>query len=87
MLFADDAAFVTHSEQDLQLLMDQFSRACKDFGLTISIKKTQVMTQGVVLPPSITVDEQQLERVDEFTYLGSTITSNLSLDTELNKRK
>ena len=29
---------------------------------------------------------QQLEVVEDFTYLGSTISSNLSLHSELNKR-
>ena len=35
MLFADDAALATHTEQERQRLMDRFSQACKDFGLTI----------------------------------------------------
>jgi len=39
-LFADDAAIATHSARDLQSLMDHFSKACQDFGLTISQKKT-----------------------------------------------
>ena len=42
-LFADDAAIVAHSAEDLQQLMNRFSKACQDFGLTISLKKTQVM--------------------------------------------
>ena len=40
MLFADDAAVATHTQEELQSLMDCFSQACKDFGLTISLKKT-----------------------------------------------
>ena len=34
MLFADDAAVATHTQRELQSLMDRFSQACKDFGLT-----------------------------------------------------
>ena len=37
MLFADDAAVMTHTQRELQLLMDCFSQACKDFGLIISL--------------------------------------------------
>ena len=85
-LFADDAAVTTHSADDLQKLIDRFSSACKDFGLTISQKKTQVMGQGVVDPPTITISEYQLETVHEFVYLGSTIADSLHLDSELNKR-
>jgi len=40
MLFADDAAIATHTQQELQSLMNHFSQACKDFMLTISPKKT-----------------------------------------------
>ena len=43
MLFADDAAVATHTLEDLQSLMDCFSQACKDFGLTISLKKTNAL--------------------------------------------
>ena len=45
-LFADDAALVAHSYVDLQNLLDDFSNACDDFGLTISLQKTKIMTQG-----------------------------------------
>ena len=86
MLFADDAALVTHTMEDLQQLMDRLSQACKEFGLTISIKQTKVMGQSIVSPPSINIDNVTLDAVDRFTYLGSTIDSNLSLDAEINIR-
>ena len=45
VLFADDAAAVSQTQEELQPLMDCFSQACKDFGLTISLKKTNVLGQ------------------------------------------
>ena len=86
MLFADDAAVTTHTRQELQALMDRFSQACKDFGLTISLKKTNVLRQDTMELPAITIDDYELDVVEQFTYLGSTITDNLSLDTEIDKR-
>ena len=56
MLLADDAAVTSRTEQDLQCLMDIFSQACKDFRLTISLKKTKVLGQDVNTPPVITID-------------------------------
>ena len=85
MLFADDAAVTTHTQQELQELMDSFSQACKDFGLTISLKKTNVLGQDTMELPAITIDDYDLDVVEQFTYLGSTITENLSLDTEIEK--
>jgi hypothetical protein len=86
MLFADDAALAAHSEEQLQSLMNRFSSACDLFSLTISLKKTQVMCQGTTIPATISIKDHQLETVNQFTYLGSTATNNLSLDTEINRR-
>ena len=86
MLFADDAAVTSHTEESLRRLMNVFSQACKDFGLTISLKKTNVVGQDVPTPPTIVIENYQLEVVHQFTYLGSTISDNLSLDVEINKR-
>ena len=86
MLFADDAAIGSHTQQELQSLMDCFSQACKNFGLTISLKKTNVLGQGIETPPTITINDYELDVVCHFTYLGSTVTDTLSLDVELDKR-
>ena len=52
LLFADDAALTSDSEIGLQLLVDKFSEACKDFGLAISLKKDQHYETRNRLPPS-----------------------------------
>ena len=74
----------THTQQELQALMDRFSQACKNFGLTISLKKINVLGQDTMELPLF--DDYELDVVEHFTYLGSTITDNLSLDTEIHKR-
>ena len=86
MLFADDAALVSHSEQGLQCLVNHLAKACKEFGVTISIKKTEVMGQRVQRPPHITIEEKPLENVSSFKYLGSTLSCNASLDAEISTR-
>ena len=77
---------MTHTQQELQALIELFSQTCKDFGLTISLKKTNVLGQDTVELPAITIDDYELDVVEQFTYLGSTVTENLSLDTEIDKR-
>ena len=77
---------LSHTQQGLQQLMDHFSQACKDFGLTISLKKTNVLGQNTDAPPVITIDNYQLDAVQQFTYLGSTISDDLTLDIEINQR-
>ena len=86
LLFADDAALVAHSEEGLQRQIDCFAGACKEFGLTVSLDKTKILSQEVSRIPNIKIGDHLLAVVEEFTYLGSTIASNLSLDCELGRR-
>ena len=86
LLFADDAALATHSEEAMQRLISRLAAACNEFGLTISLKKTEIMLQDVSNTPNISIGEHTLNIVDKFTYLGSTIANNLSLDSELSTR-
>ena len=57
MLFADDAALASHTEEALQRLMDRFGNACKEFGLTINLKKTNVSAQDASHAPSIKIGD------------------------------
>ena len=43
VLFADDAAITAHTETAFQELINCFAHACSQFGLTISIKKTNIL--------------------------------------------
>ena len=86
MLFAGDAALTSHTESGLQQLVSRLSAACKEFGLTISLKKTNVMAQGTDHPPNITINGYMLEAVCNFTYLGSSISRSRTLETEVNSR-
>ena len=56
MLFTDDAAIATHAQRELQSLMNRFSQAFKAFGLTIILKKTNLMGQHTPSPPAITIN-------------------------------
>ncbi|XP_052253146.1 uncharacterized protein LOC127859679 [Dreissena polymorpha] len=86
MLFSDDAALATHTEEAFQRLKDLFATACSEFGLTVSLKKTNIMSQDASNLPCIKIGDYTLEVVEDFTYLGSTTRENLSIDTELSKR-
>ena len=86
MLFDDNAALATHSEIAMQRLIDKFASAYENFDLTISLKKTNVSAQDVSQAPEIKIGNHTLDVVDEFTYLGSTISIDLNLDSEISRR-
>ena len=86
-LFADDCALNAGTEPDLQRSVDQFSKACDDFGLMISIKKTEVLHQPApatpYVEPNVTVNGQKLAVTDKFDYLGSTLSRSVNIDEEV----
>jgi hypothetical protein len=90
LLFADDCALNAGTEPAMQLSMDHLSSACNNFGLTISIKKTEVLHQPApgkaYVAPTIIVNNEELNVVDRFTYLGSTLSQAVHIDDEINTR-
>nr|VZI11553.1 unnamed protein product [Spirometra erinaceieuropaei] len=93
LLFADDCALNTTSEAEMQRSMDLFSAACENFGLVINTQKTVVMHQpppnsatAPNAPPQINVNGNQLQVVENFPYLGSTLSRNTKIDDEVANR-
>ena len=86
MLFADVAAFVAHTEKKLQRLLDQLSKACNYFGLISSLRKTTIRHLGSEAMPAKTIKDYTLEIISQFTYVGSTVSDNATLNRELGKR-
>nr|VZI18296.1 unnamed protein product [Spirometra erinaceieuropaei] len=93
LLFADDCALNTTSEEEMQRSMDLFSAAGENFGLVINTQKTVVMHQpppnsatAPNAPPQISVNGTQLQVVENFPYLGSTLSHNTKIDDEVANR-
>ena len=90
LLFADDCMMVAHTEHDLQKMVTRFSNASKNYGLQISITKTEVMFQPapgkIHTEPEIIVDGAKLTNVKRFTYLGSVLTSDAQMDDDIKAR-
>nr|VZH99525.1 unnamed protein product [Spirometra erinaceieuropaei] len=93
LLFADDCVLNTTSEEEMQRSMDLFSAACENFGLVINTQKRVVMHQPPPnsathpnAPPQISVNGTQLQVVENFPYLGSTLSRNTKIDDEVANR-
>ena len=65
LLFADDAALVAHSENDLQSLVNRFAKTASSVGPAVNARKTEVMFQPapgtLYTAPSILIDDQPLK--------------------------
>jgi len=90
LLYADDCALLAHSEADAQHLFDRFYMAASCFGLTVSLKKMEVLLQlhnrSSYFSPSITAGDIELPAVDKFCYLGSILTSYGKAEKDINSR-
>ena len=86
-VFADDCSLNAASEAEMQYSVDRLAEACNNFGLTISINKTEVMHHTApgktCSEPNITMNGQRLNVVDKFAYRGSTLLRNV-IDDEVN---
>ena len=88
LLFAGDAAIVAHTLEDIREIGEQFEQAATLYGLTINTKKIVTLYQ---LPPGQTSIDTHVEiygtplkSVKNFTYLGSTVASDNTIDVEIN---
>ncbi|BHF76369.1 hypothetical protein SprV_0501946700 [Sparganum proliferum] len=96
LLFVDDCALNTTSEEDMQRSLDLFSAACANFGLVINTQKTVVMHRqspnsaatapNAPPPQQISVNGTQLQVVENFPYLGSTLSRSTKIDDEVPRR-
>ena len=89
LLFADNAAMVSHQQDGLQRLMDRLSDAYA-FSISQSAQRRPRLWDKVhhltPSPPCITVYGGKLEVVHQLQYLDSNATETISLDVELSKR-
>ena len=77
-------------EEALQHIVNCFSDAAKNFGFTISLKKTEVMYQPppreAYSPPHISINGTNLNAVEHFTFLDSFISNDATVSKDLDNR-
>ena len=83
--YADDIVLLTSSEEELQMLIERLDRIGKKYGMQINIGKTKVMTTTET-KCTIKINQEELEQVDRFTYLGSTINEDSDCGAEIRVR-
>ena len=73
LLYADDTVLFAESEDEMQLLLNDFSKYCKDWKLNINVDKTKFLIFGDRRRrrnENITLNGSKLEKVDAYKYLG-----------------
>jgi sorting nexin-29 len=88
--FADDIALICTSAAELEEALNTLSEEALKVGLHISWQKTKIMivdsAGNTANSPAFNVSGHTVEVVKSFTYLGSVITENGSVETEVQSR-
>lgn len=84
--FADDTTLIAADERELAELLHRVEEESRKYGLLINRNKTKLMIvdRGNLLPTTSIL--QNLETVDEFVYLGSTISGKGGCEAEIRRR-
>ena len=85
MVMSDDIILLATSEAELQELMGRLDRVSRKYSLLINVDKTEVMaSDGIAC--RILIQNELLEQVDTFPYLGSLSTEDGECTTEFRTR-
>ena len=84
---------MAHSLEAIQEITSRFSEISKAFGLQISTHKTELLYQLSPnnqnrdnVQPIVTIDGEALNMVHKFKYLGSYVSDDIKVDTEISHR-
>ena len=71
---ADDTTLMAESEEELKSLLMKVNEQSEKVGLKLNIQKMKIMASGPIT--SWQIDEEMMETVTDFIFLGSKITAD-----------
>ena len=81
--YADDTTLKEESEKELKSLLMKMKEESEKVGLKLSIQKTKIMTSGPIT--SWQMDQDTVETVTDFIFLGSKITADGDCNHEIKR--
>ena len=81
--YADDTTLMAESEEELKSLLMKVKES-ENVGLKLNIQKTKIMAPGPIT--SLQIDGETVERVADFIFLGSKITTDGDCGHEIKRR-
>ena len=78
--YTDDTTLMSESEEELNSLLMKVKEKSEKVGLKFNIQKTKIMASGLIT--SWQIDEETIETVTDFIFLGSKITAAMKLKEE-----
>ena len=82
--YADDTTLSAESEEELKSLLMKMKEESEKVGLKLNIQKRKIMASGPIT--SWQIDEETVETVADFIFLGSKITADGDCSHEIKRR-
>ena len=82
--YADDITLMAESEEELESLLMKVKVEIEKVGLKLNIQKMKIMASGPIT--SWEIDEETVETVSDFMFLGSKITADGDCSHEIKRR-
>ena len=82
--YADDTTLTAESNEELNSLLAKVEEENRKAGLKLNIQKTKIMSSGLIT--SWQIDEEKVEIVTDFIFLGSKITADGDCSHEIKRR-
>jgi len=90
MMYADDMALISTNPASLERMITSLERVTQAWAMCISVPKTKIMSlsrpRGTQPMHNVSIRGEVIGLVDEFVYLGSMLSSDGSMDKEVNRR-
>ncbi|CAD6199453.1 unnamed protein product [Caenorhabditis auriculariae] len=85
--FADDIVIFANNTADLSTMLNDLNDVGKKIGLTMNQKKTQWMCNSFCDDGPVTLEGDNLQKVDSYVYLGREVNMLNDLKTEIGRRR
>lgn len=85
--FADDIVLFAYDVKTVAKMLKELNLASARVGLRINRAKTQAMKNDQCATGTIKLDDDTIQFVNKYTYLGQTITYNHNIDDEIRRRR
>ena len=82
-IISDDTTLMAESEEELKSLLMKVREESEKTGLKLNIQKTKIMASGPIT--SWEIDEQTVETMTDFIFLGSKITAGGDCNHEIRR--
>lgn len=84
--FADDIVLISNSTKELNDMIEELDKVSIQVGLKMNLQKTKVMFNACIKKENIKIQDNIIEEVQKYVYLGQEMTMNSNMENEINRR-